>query len=325
MNNIWQQLKETHTDQPFFVLAPMEDVTDTAFRQVIARCGRPDLFYTEFTNCEGLQSPYGRPKVIKRLTYGPNESPLIAQVWGITPEAYYESAKLVVEMGFNGLDINMGCPVRKIIKRGACSGLIKNPALAQEIVQATKEGLAGKIPLSIKTRIGFNTIDTENWCGFLLRECTPDALIVHGRTSKELSKAPNNWAEIAKVVQMRNDIDSQTVIVGNGDVLNYQQGIEIAQTYEVDGIMIGRGVFHNPWIFDPSINPTSKTPQERIDIMKYHIELFKKEWEGEKNYQILKRFYKIYIQGFEGAVEMRQQLMETNSFEEVEKLLSNMK
>jgi tRNA-dihydrouridine synthase len=200
MKNIWNNLP-----QNFTILAPMEDVTDTVFRRVILRAGAPDLFYTEFTNVEGLQSVYGRDKVIHRLKYSPNEKPIIAQVWGRTAQDYFKSAELITSLGFQGMDINMGCPVKKVIDQGCCSALINNHEKAAEIILASIRGLEGKIPLSIKTRIGMNKIDTENWFTFLL-SFNLDAIIIHGRTVKEASKVPNHWEEIAKVVKIKNEI-----------------------------------------------------------------------------------------------------------------------
>jgi tRNA-dihydrouridine synthase len=185
----------------------MEDVTDTVFRQVIQSVARPDVFFTEFTSTAGVQSS-GQAKVIHRLKYSQNERPIVAQVWGITPDDYYKTAKLVVDLGFDGMDINMGCPVKNVIKQGACSALIKSPSLAKEIILATKEGLQNKIPLSVKTRIGFNKIETESWCGFLLNDCQPEVLTIHGRTVKEESGPPAHWDEIGKVVNINKQISS---------------------------------------------------------------------------------------------------------------------
>lgn len=203
MTNFWHSLKK-----PFSILAPMEDVTDTVFRRIIQEVARPDVFFTEFTSTTGVQSS-GQSKVIHRLKYTEKEKPIVAQVWGITPEDYYKTARMVIDLGFDGMDINMGCPVKNVIKQGACSALIKNPSLAKEIIMASKEGLQNKIPLSIKTRIGFNKIETENWCGFLLRECQPEALTVHGRTVKEESVPPAHWDEIAKVVDINKQLTLQ--------------------------------------------------------------------------------------------------------------------
>ncbi len=291
MNNIWNNLKH-----PILALAPMEEVTDTVFRRVMMDTGRPSVMFTEFTNCEGVNS-IGQARVIHRLEYMEPEKPLIAQVWGITPEDYYKTAKLILEMGFDGLDINMGCPVKKVIQQGACSALIKNHNLAKEIVAATKEGLDGKIPLSIKTRIGFNTIDTEKWCGFVLSELKPDALTIHGRTVKEKSSVANHWEEIKKVVEIKNSLGLDLPIIGNGDVLSLSEAHELISEYGLDGAMIGRGVFSNPWIFNSNYKSDKEgkiwklvndiwqevTVIERLETLKKHVDLYQNTGEIEEN------------------------------------------
>jgi nifR3 family TIM-barrel protein len=314
----WQKLKSKN--KPILALAPMEDVTDTVFRQIVLECGRPDIFFTEFTNCEGLQS-VGRSRVIHRLEYTEKERPLIAQIWGTTPEKYKETARQIVEMGFDGVDINMGCPIKKVIKNGACSALIKTPDLAKQIFEAVKEGVEGKIPVSIKTRIGFNQIQTEEWIGFLLKECGPEVLTVHGRTVKEESNHPVHWEEIEKVVEMKNKFSPNTLIVANGDLFTLEETLEKVKKYNLDGAMIGRGIFRNPWFFNPKINPETVTKKERLELLLKHTKLFEQTWGKRKDFHILKRFFKIYINSFPGAVELRAEIMQTNNYEEVEKLI----
>lgn len=316
MKNIWKSLKK-----PIFILAPMEDVTDTVFRQLITSQGKPDLFFTEFTNCEALLSE-GRRRVDHRLLFGPEEKPIIAQIWGTKPEQFKSVAKMIVEVGFDGIDINMGCPERAILKQGACSALIRNHSLAKEIIQATKEGINGKLPLSVKTRIGFNEIQTEEWIGFLLEQYI-DALIVHGRTVKEMSAVPAHWDEIGKAARLRDSMRKSTLIIGNGDVISLQDAKEKAEKYQLDGVMIGRGIFHNPWLFDPSVDPVSKTIQDRLNLLVRHVELFNITWGTRKNYQILKKYFKIYIQGFPGASAMRQEFMETRDAKEALEVVKN--
>lgn len=338
MNNFWQKLPENFT-----VLAPMEDVTDIVFREIINGCGRPDVFFTEFTNCSGVQS-VGGGRVIHRLKYFETQRPIVAQVWGITPEDYFKTAKLIIELGFDGIDINMGCPVPNVIKQGACSALIKNPSLAKEIVMATREGLAGKIPLSIKTRIGFKTIDTENWIGFLLQECRPEALTIHGRTVSELSKVTVHYDEIGKAVDLNQKIFaeqsshdpnySKTVIIANGDILTLDQGRELASQYGFDGIMFGRAIFSNPYLFNPDIirdvegnlfNHKTQLPiipQDRINLVLQHLDMWEKTWGDTKPYQILKKYFKIYISGFPGSSDLRQKLMDTKNIQEAREVLS---
>jgi len=245
MNNIWQKLKKDK--KPFFVLAPMDDVTDTVFRQIVKKHAPADLMMTEFANTDGWCSA-GKEAIYKRLKYVEEERPLIAQIWGAKPEHYEIMSRDIVELGFDGIDINMGCPIKDVVKTGACSALIENHDLTEEIIKAVKRGTQGKIPLSVKTRIGYNKIDTETWCGFLLSQDI-DALTIHGRTKKDMSKVPAKWDEIAKVVKLKDQISPQTVIVGNGDVLTRQDGVDKANQYGVDGIMIGRGIFQDFFVF----------------------------------------------------------------------------
>jgi nifR3 family TIM-barrel protein len=311
--NIWQQL-----NKPFFVLAPMDDVTDTSFRRLLAKYAPPDLFYTEFTNVEGLFSS-GRDHVLRRFRFTETERPLIAQIWGLDPEHYEKASALIVELGFDGVDINMGCPESGVVKKGCCSALINNPELAKKIIEATKKGTQGKIPVSVKCRIGFNKIATEEWCGFLLDQGI-DALIVHGRTTKEMSKVPAHWDEIGKVVEIRNEKKLDTVIVGNGDVESYQQGVMLAEKYGLDGIMVGRGIFHNFWVFKK--NQKEHSPAERMEILLDHTKTFIDDWGDTKNFAILRKFYKIYASGFEGASDLRVKLMETKNDLDVNNVVS---
>ncbi len=310
MKNIWQQLKKNK--QPFFVMAPMDDVTDTVFRRIVQKHAPADVMMTEFANADGWCSP-GRQAIGTRLQHEKSENPLIAQIWGITPQHYEEMARDIVDMGFDGIDINMGCPVKDMIKKGACSAMIQNPQLAKEVIIATQKGAAGKIPVSVKTRLGFNTIDTENWIGFLLEQ-NLDAIIVHGRTKKEMSKVPAHWDEIAKAVKLRDSISPSTVIIGNGDVMNLEQGRELAKESDVDGIMIGRGIFHNFFVFDET--KTNRDLAIMLPILREHTALHKKTWDGEK-FEPLKKFVKMYINGFAGASELRAEMMQTKSHDEL--------
>lgn len=313
MKNIWQELPK-----PFFVLAPMENVTDTVFRQIVVKCGKPDVFFTEFTNVDGLISK-GRERVIHRLQYTEKERPLIAQIWGNNPEHYYQAVKIVKELQFDGVDINMGCPVNKVVSKGFCAGLIRQPALAKEIILATQEA-AGDMPVSVKTRIGYDKAQTEEWIGFLLA-IKPAAITIHARTAAEMSKVPAHWEEIGKAVELRNTMKSDTLIIGNGDVHSYTDGINKHAQYKADGIMIGRGVFNNLWIFNKDIDPHQITHKQKIQLLIEHIELFHKVWGKNKNPEILKKFYKVYVAGVPDATEFRTKLMECKTVEETIKIL----
>lgn len=308
--NIWQELKSKH--RPFFVLAPMDDVTDTVFRQIVAGHAPADLMMTEFANADGYCSE-GKQAIMQRLALKPKEGPVVAQIWGIDPGNYFKMTKDLVGMGFVGVDINMGCPIKDMIKKGACSAMIQNPTLANEVIAATREGAGGKIPVSVKTRIGFDKIDTQSWIGNLLEQKL-DAIIVHGRTRKEMSKVPAHWDEVAKAVELRDEIAADTVMVGNGDVLSREQGKELSKQTGVDGIMIGRGIFHNLFVFEE--HPKAHQPHELFKILLEHIKLYEKQWGSGRSYEPLKKFYKIYINGFDGASKIRADIMTTKNTSE---------
>ncbi|MEK7095814.1 MAG: tRNA-dihydrouridine synthase [Patescibacteria group bacterium] len=304
--------------KPFLVLAPMDDVTDTVFRQIVADCAPPDLYFTEFVNVDGLQSP-GREKLIKKLQFSPKEKPIIAQLWGLKPENFYKTTKEVMAMGFDGVDINMGCPVKTVIKNGACAALINNRELAGEIIDAAREA-AGKFPVCIKTRVGFSTTDMS-WLEFLLSKKL-DLLSIHGRTAKQLSRVPADWDLIGQVRQMRDSLCPATLIVGNGDVMNRTQALSLAKKYKLDGVMIGRGVFQDPFVFGKKSAWDDWSKDQKIELFRKHIKLFAKTWtRGEYKFESLKKFAKVYINGFDGASELRSALMSTTSTDEALRLL----
>jgi tRNA-dihydrouridine synthase len=316
-------MKLSDLPRPFFVLAPMDDVTDTVFRQVVADCAPPDLFFTEFVNVDGLQSP-GRPKLLKRLQFTPKEQPLIAQIWGLKPDNFYKTAQELVAMGYAGIDLNMGCPDKTIIKHGACSALITNPDLAVEIIKATQAGAAGRIPISVKTRLGFASVDFS-WHRRLLEQHL-DMLSIHGRTRAQMSKVPADWDAIGTIRELRDQIAPSTLIVGNGDVMSRQQGRALASQYKLDGIMIGRAIFSNPYIFaEHSSWPSVKTEQ-RIALYAAHVRRFAATWQSnERPVPTLNKFCKVYISGFDGAKEFRERLMSALSTDELLTLLHDFK
>lgn len=323
MNNFWTELP-----QPIFTLAPMEDVTDTSFRQLVMEVSDPAFFhviFTEFTSTDGLCHPVGRPNVISRLQINDSEREvlrrkgfkIVAQIWGANPEKFHEATRLIcTEMDFDGIDINMGCPVKKIVKQGGCSALIGQPLLAAEIIQATKE--AANIPVSVKTRTGIKKHDTENWIGFLLEQ-NPAAIILHARTQKDMSEVDADWREIAKAVEVRNATGKNIPLLGNGDVMSVEDALQKCANTGANGVMVGRGIFHNPWFFNqpqPEI-----TTSDKLDLLWRHVELFTKTWDEQRNFAVLKRFFKIYTNNFKGAARLRAALMETNNAAEVRKVL----
>lgn len=303
--NLWQKLAKKK--KPFLAMAPMEDVTDVVFRQVIEEIAPPDVFFTEFANVEAVLHDE-----TSRLVYKKSKIPTVAQIWGVNPESFYKVAQIISDMGFSGIDINIGCPQRPEMKIGGCAALIDNPKLAAEIIDAARRGT--NLPVSVKTRIGLKEIQTEEWIGFLLSQ-NIDALTVHGRTAKEMSSVPAHWDEIAKAVSLRNQSKSKTIIIGNGDVKSLQDAGYRAQETGVDGCMIGRGVFENPWCFSKSQTPILKS--QKLNLLKRHVKLWQETWKNKKNFSVLKKYFKIYIRDFEGASELRAKLMNTNSLEEL--------
>jgi tRNA-dihydrouridine synthase len=319
--------------KPFFVLAPMDDVTDTVFRQIVLGTTAPDLFFTEFVNVDGLMSP-GRSKLLKKLRFVESERALVAQLWGLKPENFKAAAEqiasgeLAKELGlpdgcnFVGVDLNMGCPAKSEVQNGACSALIKieNRQLASNIIEATKAGLQGRLPLSVKTRLGFNEVDMS-WFEFLLNKDL-DMLSVHGRTRKEMSKVPAHWDLIGQVRELRDTLELRTLVVGNGDVMTRQQGTELAKMYGLDGVMIGRGIFQDPFVFAPESPWPTYTRKQRVALYKQQVELFAHTWQQhERNIKTLNRFCKVYINGFDGAKDLREQLMACSSTDELLQLL----
>lgn len=263
------------------------------------------------------------PRLPGRLRSGRLDRPLVAQIWGTKPESYRAAAENIVALGFDGLDINMGCPIRKIRKHGACSQLIANPTLAAELIAAAKEG-AGELPVSVKTRIGLSSIVTEEWCGFLLEQGI-DLLTVHGRTADEMSDGHARWEEVRRVVELRDQGGHPTLIVGNGDVRHHGEFFSKARRYGVDGVMVGRGIFEDPYIFAGGGRLRrfrNRSRADKLTLLLHHLRAFRSAWERERNYEILKKFYKVYLTGFPDAEELRARLNETHDFDAAERLVS---
>lgn len=323
MINIWERLKKSKNGRqgrPFFCLAPMADVTDPAFRRIIAKYGKPDVFWTEFVSADGLASE-GRKILKNNLIFTKKEKPIIVQLFSANVDKTREASTYCATLGFDGIDINMGCPDRNIMKQGAGAAMIKNYDKAAEIIEAVKEGVknAGKnIPVSVKTRIGFNKNEVESWIPFLLKQ-NISALIIHGRTRKEMSKVPTHWDVIKKVVEIRDKIGVDTLIIGNGDVKSLEDGIKLARETGCDGIMIGRGIFGNPWLFS-GITPTV---EERLKVMVEHTKLFEKLLGNYKNFALMKKHFKSYVNGFRGSKELRMKLMEASNAKGVEKTVKD--
>ncbi len=388
--NFWQKLRKNKNAgsgkaEPIFALAPMADVTDPAFRRIIAKYGKPDILWTEFVSADGLMLG-GREKLLKDLLYTEAERPIVAQLFGSNIETMRASAKLCTELGFDGIDINMGCPDRSIEKQGAGAATMKNPKLAVEIIRAAKEGIMDavaeaqskinenqnknknpirEIPLSVKTRIGYNKNEIETWLPVLLAE-NLSAITVHLRTRKEMSKVPARWDHMREITTLRDKISPETLIIGNGDVRDVAHGRELVQKYGADGVMIGRAIFGNPWLFSPSqltLEPRSKSHKksnsifrtvlsytkeiygkikqkfgyknrywlenkneieksEKLRVLIEHSKLFEELLGEVKNFAVMKKHFKAYVNGWPGSKDLRMALMEAKNANDVEEIIS---
>lgn len=359
--NFWQQLPT-----PFLTVAPMADVTDAPFRRLLAKysahtradgsVGGPDVMWTEFVSADGLMraTPEGKEKLMADLIYTDVERPIVAQLFSSNADHMEAAAALCLELGFDGVDINMGCPDRSIEKQGCGAAMIKTPEVAQTIIRAAKRGArhgqADGIPVSIKTRVGYNADAIDTWIPALLSEA-PAALTVHARTRKELSKVPADWGRIARVVALRDTLAPDTKVIGNGDVLSREDAFAKLQASGADGAMVGRALFGNPWFFHPTkrlptrltalpthgvnrdtimttdTNDTSLeyiTLEERLDVLREHTELFV-ELLPFKNFAVMKKHYKAYVSGFAGAAELRGRLMEAPDVATVREIVMSYK
>ena len=315
-NNFWNNLP-----RPFFIQAPMADVSDAAFRELIAKYSKPDVMYTEFVSADGLCSP-GRDKLLVDFKYSAGEHPIVAQIFSSKPENIFVGAKLAKELGFDGVDINMGCPEKSICSQGSGAAMIKNPAVARACIRAAIEGASG-LPVSVKTRLGLTKREElEVWLPELLAENLA-CVIIHARTKKEMSKVPADWAWVKRAVEIRNALGSKTLIVGNGDVASLEQArARIAET-GCDGVMIGREMFGNPWLFNRGKTIAEVPLAQRLTVAIEHAKLFEKYFSGVKAFAIMKKHFKAYVNGFDGAKELRMKLMETETAAQVEQILQD--
>lgn len=331
--SFWHKLS-----RPIVVLAPMADVTDAPFRKLIAKysahtrsdgsVGGPDVMWTEFVSADGLirATPEGKKKLLADLIFDDSERPIVAQLFSSSPTYMEQAAALCRDLGFDGIDINMGCPDRSIEKQGCGAAMIKDPDQAAAVIAAAKRG-AENLPVSVKTRLGYNQDQLEEWLPKLLA-AEPAVVTVHARTRKEMSKVPARWERIARAVEIRDTSGSQTLIFGNGDVHSVEDAHEKARATHADGVMLGRAIFGNPWLF----HLTKRLPErvaadnnhyyelisveERLRVMVEHTKLFS-ELLPHKSFAVMKKHYKAYVHGFAGAVELRTHLMETQSVDQV--------
>src|SRR5690606_35290684 len=313
-NNFWHNLP-----RPFFILAPMEDVTDVVFRHVVSAAARPDVFFTEFTNSESYCHPEGQKSVRGRLLFTEDEQPIVAHIWGDKPDKFRQMSIGMAEEGFSGIDINMGCPVPNVAGDGKGSGLIKRPDVAAELIEAAK---AGGLPVSVKTRLGYTHVDEwRDWLTHILKQDIANRSI-HLRTRKEMSKVAAHWELIPEIKKLRDEIAPHTLLTINGDIPDRNTGLQLVEKYGVDGVMIGRGIFKNPYAFEKE--PKEHSSKELLDLLRLHLDLFDKYSQElePRPFAQLQRFFKIYVKGFRGASELRHQLMSTKTTDEVREMLA---
>lgn len=313
MKTFWHDLP-----RPFFVLAPMEAVTDVVFRHVVTKAARPDVYFTEFTNATGWFRA-GDKAIGGRLVKTDDEAPIVAQLWGSDPVAMSAMSRRCAELGYDGIDINMGCPDQSAIKGGGGADMIRNPERAAAIIIAAKES---GLPVSVKTRLGYTYVDEwKEWLRFVLEQDVA-VLTIHLRTKKEMSKVPAHFELIPDIVALRDEVSPETLLVINGDVRDRAHGLEFFEQYGVDGVMIGRGIFTNPYAF--SDRAEKPTHEELLSLLHEQLNLFDVyQPQMGRPFETLKRFFKIYIRDFDGASDLRDRLMHTKSTDEVRAILRN--
>lgn len=314
MSNAWVNLPK-----PFFILAPMEAVTDVVFRHVVAKAAAPNMYFTEFTNATGWAHA-GDKAIGMRLVKSDDEQPIIAQLWGSDPESMVKLSKHCAELGYDGIDINMGCPEASAVKSGGGAGMIRTPERAAEIIAAAKES---GLPVSVKTRLGYSSItEWQTWLKHILEQDVAN-LTIHLRTKKEMSKVPAHYELISDIKKLRDDTAPNTLLTVNGDVRDRQHGMEIINQTGVDGVMIGRGVFTNPFAFE-KIHATHSR-EELLALLHLQLDLHD-EWdsaEHPRKFDPLKRFFKIYVRDFDGAAEIRDRLMHSKSTTDARTILKD--
>jgi nifR3 family TIM-barrel protein len=308
----WKKLKK-----PIFVLAPMADVTDCVFRTIISKYGKPDVLWTEFVSADGLAHKDARKKLVIDLKFNKKEHPIVAQIFGSNAENIKKASALCKKLGFDGVDINMGCPDRSVEKQCSGAGMIKNPDKAVEVIRAAKLGAKG-LPISVKTRVGYNKEEIDTWIRKILEQDIA-VLTVHLRTRKEMSLVPAHWDLMERVIAIRDELKKETLIIGNGDAVDLKDAKEKVSKYKCDGVMLGRAIFGNPWLFTGKI----PTLEEKLKVMIEHTKLYAKELGKHKNFAIMKKHYKAYVNGFQGAKELRMELMEAKNAKEIEEIVND--
>lgn len=314
-NNFWAKLSAQGKKKPIMAQAPMSGVTDQAFRLMLAKHGKPDIFWTEFVSADAVATKRAKKYWQAVLNFSKKERPIIAQIFGSDSGQITKACQIIEELGFDGVDINMGCPDRNVEKQGAGSSLIKNPELAKQIIRAAKAGVK-KIPVSVKTRIGYDKNEIDTWIPHILKEGVA-ALTVHFRNKNQAYDVRANWDLAKKVVELRNRISPETLILGNGDVKTLEQAKDLAEKFGLDGVMIGRALIGNPWFF------VGKVPS-KADKLKAILE-HSKILPAEKHWDSIKKHFHAYTKDFVGAKDLREALMKVKNKTETQKVVNNFK
>lgn len=300
-------------EKPIYAMAPMADVTDAAFRYMIAKYGKPDVMFTEFVSCDGLCSA-GRPNLMKYLIYDEIERPIVIQLFGEKPENFYKAALFAQELKFDGIDINMGCPVKTVTKTGSGAALINTPELGKEIIAATIEG-AGELPVSVKTRIGYNSITIAEWVEHLL-ETNLAAITLHLRTKKEMSNVEAHWETVHEAIKLARQ--TETLLLANGDLDDLDHADKMIEQTGVNGVMMGRAIYGFPWLFDRTKTKEDITVEEKLGAMIEHSLLYEKVFDAKKNFAVMIKHLRAYATGFDGAKELRVMMEDVKSSRDVE-------
>ena len=306
---------------PVVGLSPMDGITNAVFRQIVDIYGRPDIMFTEFIPVEALI--LRKPAIERMLLFHKTKTTTIAQLFGIEPELFCQAATIVLDKGFDGVDINMGCPDRVVFNRGGGAGLILKPILAKEIVLSVKKAVSDwkeknqsnkNITVSVKTRTGYKKHQTREWIKNLL-DISPDFICLHARTYQQKYSGRADWEEIRVAVNLAKN--TRTKILGNGDVKNRKEALQKIKEYKISGVLIGRAALGNPWVFTNKI----PTAEERFEVLMKHCKFFIKTF-PDLDFKIMRKHLAWYTKGIPGSAEMRSHLMQVNNINEVKKIIS---
>jgi tRNA-dihydrouridine synthase len=312
MGNFWQKIKK-----PIVGLAPMDGVTDEPMRQIQSRVAKPAVLYTEFISAEGfVRNP---PAFEKTLHFKENERPIVAQIFGYTPAAFDETIMKVASLGFDGIDLNMGCPAKKVLGKGGGGALIGNYSLAGKIIEKSLAAIQKSkavLSLSVKTRIGQKEIITQEWINFLAQYPLSE-ITIHGRLLKQGVSGPVNWEEIKLGAEICHH--KGIICLGNGGIKSAKEGRLMAEKYGLDGVLIGQAALGNPWVFKEDYQPTKE------DILKTilkHAQLATEFYPPERFVAVYKHFG-WYPRGFANSKKLKIDLLRTKNLPEAEEVIAN--